>query len=142
MLSCAPHRGEPTHGRPERGRVLRSPRALVLRILVAASIMAPLACAGRDTRVTWPDIRERYFVGFLKRNPVTATYLGGDGTSAELADINATLPDVSEQGRAEEIAFYRSVLADLDRLDAGSLSPDDAIDRDVVRAQIRFMLHL
>ncbi len=92
--------------------------------------------------MTWPDIRERYFVGFLKRNPVTATYLGGDGYSAELADINAALPDVSKQGRAEEIAFYRSVLADLDGVDAGSLSPDDAIDREVVRSQVRFMLHL
>ena len=125
-----------------RGRIVRSLVPLVVRAFLAASIEAPIACAGKDARVTWPDLRERYFVGFLKRNPVIATYLGGDGYSAELADINAALPDVSKQGRTEEIAFYRSILADLDRVDAASLSPDDAIDREVTRAQVRFMLRL
>ncbi|MEK7798331.1 MAG: DUF885 family protein, partial [Acidobacteriota bacterium] len=62
--------------------------------------------------------------------------------SPDLADINAALPDASPAGRAERTAFYRSVLADLDRVDSGSLSPDDAIDREVVRAQVRFLLHM
>src|SRR2546425_961347 len=126
----------------DRGRALRSLFWLGVRALLAATIAVPLACAGKDPRVNWPDLRERYFVGFLKRNPVTATYLGGDGHSTELADVNASLPDVSRRGRAEEVAFYRSTLADLEKIDAASLSPDDAIDREVVRAQIRFMLHL
>jgi uncharacterized protein (DUF885 family) len=125
-----------------RGRIVRPLVPLVVRAFLAASIVATIACAGKDARVTWPDLRERYFVGFLKRNPVIATYLGGDGYSAELADINAALPDVSKQGRSDEIAFYRSILADLDRVDAASLSPGDAIDREVTRAQVRFMLHL
>src|SRR5881397_434124 len=112
MLTCAPAGGGNVHGQVERGRGLRSLLPVAVRFFIAASIAAPLACAGRDARVTWPEIRERYFVGFLKRNPVTATYLGGDGYSAELADINAALPDISKQGRAEEIAFYRSVLSD------------------------------
>src|SRR5439155_9559666 len=104
-----------------------------------------VSCApagGRDTRVRWSDVRERYVIGFLKRNPVTATYLGGDGCGPELADVGSTLPDVSKQGRAEEIAFYRSILLDLERIDPAPLSPDDVVDRDVVRAQIRFVLHL
>ncbi len=125
-----------------RGRCLMSWRSLVIPTLLAAWFAVPLACTGRDTRVRWSEIRERYFIGFLKRNPVTATYLGGDGYSPELADVSSTLPDVSKQGRAAEIAFYRSVLSDLERVDPASLSPDDAIDREVVRAQIRFMLHL
>jgi uncharacterized protein (DUF885 family) len=90
----------------------------------------------------WPEVREKYFVGYLKRDPVTATYLGADAYSPDLADINAALPDASQAGRAERTAFYRSVLADLDRVDTGSLSPDDAIDREVVRAQVRFLLHM
>jgi uncharacterized protein (DUF885 family) len=125
-----------------RGSFVRPQRPLFVRVLLAVFIAAHLACTGKDARVPWPDLRERYFIGFLKRNPITATYLGGDGTSAELADINAALPDVSKEGRADEIAFYRSILADLERVDAASLSPDDAIDREVVRAQIRFMLRL
>src|SRR5256885_5639189 len=98
--------------------------------------------AGRDTPVRWSDVRERYFIGFLKRNPATATYLGGDACSPELADVGATLPDVSRRGRAEEIDFCRSVLSDLERVDPASMPSDDVIDREVVRAQIRFTLHL
>jgi uncharacterized protein (DUF885 family) len=125
-----------------RGPLLRPLVSLAVRALLAASITAPLACTGKGARLTWPDVRERYFVGFLKRNPITATYLGGDGYSPELAEINTALPDVSKRGRAEAIGFYRSILAELERVDAAPLSPDDAIDREVVRAQVRFMLHL
>ncbi len=125
-----------------RGRMLKLSRSIVFHALLVMSLAVALACTGRETRVTWPKIRDRYFIGFLKLNPVTATYLGGDGYSPDLADINAALPDVSTQGRAAEIAFYRAVLADLERVEPASLSPDDAIDREVVGAQIRFMLHL
>ncbi len=119
-----------------------SGQSFAVPALLALFFAGSLACTGRDTRVRWSNIRERYFIGFLKRNPVTATYLGGDGYSPELADVNSTLPDVSKQGRAAEVVFYRSILSELERIDPASLSPDDAIDREVVRAQIRFMLHL
>lgn len=119
-----------------------SERRFLSRLLLAISCLAPLACSGKDARLPWPEVREKYFVGYLKRDPVTATYLGADAYSPELADINAALPDASQAGRAERTAFYRSVLADLDRIDTGSLSPDDAIDREVVRAQVRFLLHM
>src|SRR5437899_2659683 len=125
-----------------RGRSLMSWRAFAVLALLATFFAVPLACTGRVTRVRWSDLRERYFIGFLKRNPVTATYLGVDGYSPELADVDSTLPDVSKQGRAAEIAFYRSMLSDLERVDPASLSPGDAIDHEVVRAQVRFMLHL
>jgi len=89
----------------------------------------------------WSAVRERYFIGFLKRNPVTCTYLGGDGYSPDLAGVNALLPDVTPEGRAESVAFYRSVLSDLERVEPSSLGADDRIDREVVRAQIGFLLH-
>jgi len=103
-----------------------------------------MSCArsGKDVGVSWSDIRERYFTGYLKRDPVTATYLGGDAYSPDLAEVNATLPDVTPAGRADAAAFYRSVLADLEAIDPATLASDDAIDRDVVRAQVRFLLHL
>ncbi|HXU13060.1 MAG TPA: DUF885 family protein, partial [Candidatus Binatia bacterium] len=90
----------------------------------------------------WPAVRERYFVGYLKRDPVTATYLGADAYSPELAEINAELPEVSKAGREDRKAFYRSILDDLDRVNPSSLSPADAIDREVVRAQVRFLKHM
>jgi uncharacterized protein (DUF885 family) len=90
----------------------------------------------------WSAVRERYFIGFLERDPVTCTYLGGDGYSPDLVGAAGRLPDVTPEGRAEAAAFYRGVLADLERVDEGALSPDDRIDREVVREQIRFLLHL
>ena len=90
----------------------------------------------------WPDIRDRYVAGFLERNPIDCTYLGGEGYSARLAALHARLPDVSAPARADRVAFYRSILGEIDRIDAGSLTPDDAIDRDLARAQILHLLHL
>src|SRR5207245_6786747 len=116
----------------------RSSLRVLAWMVLAASCLAPSACAGKDTRLTWVDVRERYFTGYLKRDPVTATYLGGDAYSPELADVNATLPDVTKEGRADAVAFYRSILASLETTDPATLGPDDAIDRDVVRAQVRF----
>ena len=108
----------------------------------ALAALALAACTNREAQDVWPAIRERYFIGFLKRNPVTCTYLGGDGYSPELALANGTLPDVSPGGLDEAAKFYGSVLADLDRLDAASLGGEDRVDVELARAQIRFMLHL
>src|SRR5256885_9416617 len=90
--------------------------------------------AGRDTPVRWSDVRERYFIGFLKRNPVTATYLGGDACSPELADVGATLPDVSRRGRAEEIDFCRPGLSDLERVHPPPMPSRHVLDAQVVRS--------
>lgn len=90
----------------------------------------------------WSEIRERYFRGFLERNPITATYLGADGYAAEFADINGRLPDPTPEARAAETAFYRGIAAELEKVDPGTLSAEEAIDRDVVRAQIAFILHM
>jgi len=43
--------------------------------------------------VDFAGLRDRYFLFHLKRNPVTSTYLGGDGYSPELADTNARFRD-------------------------------------------------
>ena len=88
-------------------------RTFAVLALLAAFLAAPLACSGRVTRVRWSDIRERYFIGFLKRNPVTATYLGVDGYSPDLADIDScdavlaafTAPD---EGTAMEAWYAHS----------------------------------
>src|SRR5207245_10530469 len=101
-------------------------------IAVLATLLAPipglLSCASREGRPVWSAIRERYFVGFLKRNPITSTYLGGDGASPDLGAVNGVLPDVTPRGRAEAVTFYRSVLADLERIDPRTPGPDDRID--------------
>src|SRR2546428_11958069 len=56
-----------------RGRILMAWRTFAVLALLAAFFAAPLSCTGRLTHVPWSDLRERYFIGFLKTNPVTAT---------------------------------------------------------------------
>ncbi|MFQ5876593.1 MAG: DUF885 domain-containing protein [Acidobacteriota bacterium] len=120
----------------------RSIRAGTAPIALALLLPGLLACRNGEARPVWSEIRARYLVGFLKRNPVINTYLGGDGLSETLREVNGLLPDVTPAGRAEATEFYRSILGDLGRVDVASLSADDAIDREIVRAQIRFLLHM
>src|SRR3989442_11468488 len=146
MLTCAPvgrgHAVRAIRGPVRVPRAMRPPHRDLASWMLAVSCMASSACSGKDARLAWSEIRERYFAGYLERDPVTATYLGGDAYSPELADVNATLPDVTREGRADASVFYHSILAGLEAIDPAALGPDDAIDREVVRAQVRFLLHL
>ncbi|MDH3292149.1 MAG: DUF885 domain-containing protein [Gemmatimonadota bacterium] len=86
------------------------------------------------------ELRDRYFVRTLELNPVTSTYLGGDGYSDALAGVNGRLRDFSPDGIATEVAFYRDTVRELERFDPDSLSEADRIDHTVMGAQIAYML--
>ncbi len=86
-------------------------------------------------------LRDRYFVRHLELNPVTSTYLGGDGYSPALRDTNGRLRDYSPAALAAERDFYRGVRQELDGIAAASLSPQLAVDHAVLGAQLRFLLH-
>ncbi len=102
-----------------------------------------MGAASSKSARTYRAIEERYFVEFLKRNPVVATYLGGDAYRPDLADLAGNLRDLSPAALESECRFYDSILEDLEDLPAISTAPvkDDEVDRLVVEAQIRFMLH-
>ena len=111
---------------------------------VAVSILLGLtvACRAAEPKpLGFAPIRDDYFVGFLKFNPVTCTYLGGDGARPELAATLRQLKDYSEIGRKYETEFYRKIQIELSRVDPKALSPDDAVDLQVMQAQLRFLLH-
>ncbi|MBI3448966.1 MAG: DUF885 domain-containing protein [Acidobacteria bacterium] len=117
------------------------------RVLVILFVLAPLA----QTEVTmaaepkaaaaspFRALEERYFIEFLKRNPVTATYIGGDAYRADLAELGASLRDFSTVGLRDEDAVYTQIDGALSQLARGSLTPDEAIDAAVMESQIRFM---
>ncbi len=86
-------------------------------------------------------LRDRYFVRVLELNPVTSTYLGGDGYSDVLRDVNGRLRDYSVRALEAERKFYRGVRDELRRVGPASLTPSERIDRDVLEAQVNFMLH-
>jgi uncharacterized protein (DUF885 family) len=91
--------------------------------------------------VAFPALRDRYFIFHLQRNPVTSTYLGGDGYSPELADTNARLRDFRPASLDAEIRFYRDVRAALGRVLPSSLSPVEQVDYRLMNAQLAFLIH-
>lgn len=80
-------------------------------------------------------------MGFLAANPVTSTYLGGDGYSPELKDSNAHLRDYTPAGLTAERALYRRTKEELTRVDHATLAPAERIDLAVLTAQLDFLLH-
>src|SRR5690349_10606020 len=101
ILFLAPRLGGPMNRRA----VLRSASAAI-----SFAVLPRLASAKTAPTSAFAQLRDRYFLQALKLNPVSATYLGGDGYSPELADINGRLRDYSPAALAREAAFYRQIL--------------------------------
>lgn len=123
-------------------------RRLLLRSgsAVAAFAVLPRAASaaaqGRAApRSAFARLRDRYFLEALRLNPVTATYVGGDGYSATLATINGRLRDDSPQALAREAAFYRRILAEDRAIEPATLTAQERVDQQMLRSQIGFILH-
>jgi uncharacterized protein (DUF885 family) len=86
-------------------------------------------------------LRDRYFLRTLELNPVVSTYLGGDGYSPTLADVNGRLRDNRPDAIQAEIRFCRGIRDELARIDRDRLEPAERIDAAVLEAQIAFILH-
>ena len=122
-------------------------RTFVRRTALAAAgfgiLRALPACRGEprsDADRTFTDLRDRYFLRHLQLNPVTSTYLGGDGYSAELRDINGRLRDYGATALESELRFYRDTRDALRGMDAAALSPAMRIDREVMAAQLDYLI--
>ncbi|HVD60030.1 MAG TPA: DUF885 family protein, partial [Gemmatimonadaceae bacterium] len=114
--------------------------AAILRDLEACA-SAPVAPPATPLPATdFPGIRDRYFVFHLQRNPVTSTYLGGDGYSPDLADSNGRLRDFRQSSIDAEVKFYRDIKANLARITPTTLSPADLIDYQLMNAQLDFLI--
>jgi uncharacterized protein (DUF885 family) len=107
-------------------------------VALCASAWVPRATAQPSS---FDELRDRYFERALRLHPVVCTYLGGDGWSTELLGVNGRLRDFRQAALDDEIAFYREIRAGLQRFEPGSLGDRDRIDREVLGAQLEFMLH-
>jgi uncharacterized protein (DUF885 family) len=123
----------------DRRLLLRSASAAVAFAVVPRAAAAARSAAAGDK--TFARVRDRYFLEALRLNPVSATYLGGDGYSPALATINGRLRDYTPEALAREAGFYRQILADDRAIDPGTLSGQERIDQQMLRAQVGFMLH-
>ncbi|HEX6559523.1 MAG TPA: DUF885 domain-containing protein [Longimicrobiales bacterium] len=120
-------------------------RTFIARTAQAGAALSLFGCASGPGLSAPPgsfaDLRDRYFLRVLELNPVTSTYLGGDGWNSALATANGRLRDYRPAALSEELGFYRGIQSELGRIDAASLSEHDRIDYDVLKAQLAFILH-
>ncbi|HMC81703.1 MAG TPA: DUF885 family protein, partial [Candidatus Polarisedimenticolia bacterium] len=115
------------------------PRPFVVPLLVLPALLAGCEKEPPKSRA-FRDLREEYFLGFLKNSPVTSTYLGGDGYSPALSSTSHRLKDYSPAGLKEETTFYRRIRDEMAALPTATLSSDEQVDRSVMAAQIAFLL--
>lgn len=107
-----------------------------LRTLSACRPDAPSAAEDAE----FVALRERYFLRTLELNPVTSTYLGGDGYSPKLSATNGQLRDFSPAALEAEVAFLQSIIASLAAMPAETLSARSRIDHAVMQAQAGYMV--
>jgi uncharacterized protein (DUF885 family) len=85
------------------------------------------------------QLRDRYFRDELVRNPVTSTYLGGDGWDASLRDLNGRLRDYTPGALRDELAALTRLDRTHDAIDPSLLIPRNRIDHAVMDAQLAFL---
>jgi uncharacterized protein (DUF885 family) len=76
---------------------------------------------------------DRWFRERLRLDPEVATYLG-------IHEHDGRLGSASREGIAERTAFWRSTLAEMERVDPGELAPSRALDRDLLIHTARLAL--
>jgi uncharacterized protein (DUF885 family) len=112
--------------------------AIAFGILPRLAGCKPAAPSGQDA--PFIALRDRYFLKTLELNPVTATYLGGDGYDPSLAKINGRLRDWRPDALAVERQFYEEIETARMKLDPATLSPQSRIDHAVLGAQLTFLI--
>ena len=91
---------------------------------------APATAADAASEASFADLSKRWLDGWLKLNPVNATQQGDHRFDAELDDLGA-------EGRKRYVDFAKTMLAELDAIDAGKLSRENQIDAAILRNQIQ-----
>jgi len=126
-------------------RYLRASFPAALPVLaIAAGPAADLAPPGEAAPrpSAFRLLEDRYIGEFMKRNPVKATYLGGDAYRADLADVSSTLRDYSPVALRDEDAALVALLGKLLALDRSALPPEESVNAAVMESQIGFMHNL
>ncbi len=79
--------------------------------------------------MSFTEAHDAFFADFFRHYPVHATEAGHHEHDGEW-------PDLTDAGHAARLAFLAAARADLEADDAATLTPDEAIDRDVLLTQI------
>ena len=77
------------------------------------------------------DLSQRALDGWLRLSPISATQIGEHRYDAEIDDLSAS-------GREASLAFAKEILAELDGLDASTLSRENQVDAIILRNQLQY----
>lgn len=113
---------------------------LSLGLLPALGCRKETPAPGDASEREFNGLRDRYFLRALELNPVTATYLGGDGYDPSLARIGGRLRDWRPEALQAERQFLREIEAARTKVDPAALSLSGRIDHAVLGAQVAFLL--
>ena len=116
--------------------ILRNIEACAPATAPVVALPPPTLLAG-----TFAELRDRYFLFHLDKNPVTSTYLGGDGYSPTLADSNGKLRDYRQVSIDSEVRLYRDLRASIDRIAPATLTTRERGDQQLMSAQLGFLIH-
>jgi uncharacterized protein (DUF885 family) len=113
--------------------------------IAAGAVVAPLldACKLESRRELadygFVQLRDRYFRQQLVLNPVTSTYLGGDGWDPALRPLNGKLRDYSPDALKDEAREWLRFDRAHGSIDATLLTPQGRVDHAVMSAQAQFL---
>jgi uncharacterized protein (DUF885 family) len=103
--------------------------------------LASAACrGGRRSGGEFASLRSEYVRRTLELNPVTSTYLGGDGYDGALLEANGRLRDYGRSALGAEAAWLEGLQRRLISVPGGTLDAGDRIDRELMDAQALFVL--
>jgi uncharacterized protein (DUF885 family) len=88
------------------------------------------------------QMRDRFFREQLELNPVTSTYLGGDGWDPALNVLNGRLRDYSQGALDEELRDFPRLERLHGAIDATLLTPQGRVDHAVMDAQMGYLKYL
>ena len=114
-------------------------------VLAAGATISPLlqACKLESRREladeSFTELRDKYFRNQLQLNPVTSTYLGGEGWDEALRGLNGRLRDYSAGGLADEAREYRQLERAHSSIDSTLLTAQGRVDYQVMGAQMAFL---
>ncbi|MFN3817895.1 DUF885 domain-containing protein [Blastomonas sp.] len=111
--------------------------AASLAVMASACSVAPSdqpaaaeKSTGIDTASDWGKFVDTFLTGYFPRNPDFAVYQGRH-------EFDGKLPDWSEQGLADQIAFLEKTLADAEGMDPAKLADDHKFERGYLIAVVR-----
>lgn len=94
---------------------------------------APVAASTVAGDAIFADLSKRALDGWLQLSPISATQIGEHTYDSELDDLSAA-------GRQASIDYTRKTLAELDAIDAATLSRENQVDAAILRNQLQYGL--